>query len=208
MRYKQDLAEFISIADGARLIQERAGLSEDESREDIVLAVRERALESQWWCTSRGERSRRFRGDLPHGFLDNLTPDLIDWECSIARRRGVGAQFKVEIEVSRVGVCHLWPDLSETPASQETSEALATSNALNTQPQSETAKLRKRLRKWIEKFAVTEEAKGLVKADFLQLAREKVNKRITDNLFKETWRVAEIPAVFREAGPPLKRRPE
>ena len=107
MRYKQDLAEFIPIADGARLIQERSGLSEDESREDIVFAVRDRALEDQWWCTSRGERSRCFR--LPHGFLDNLAPDLIDWETSIARRRGVGAQFKAEIEVSRSGVCRLWP---------------------------------------------------------------------------------------------------
>ena len=130
MRYQKDLAEFIPIADGARLIQERSGISEDEAREDIVLAVRERALESQWWCTSRGERSGRFR--LPHGFLDNLAPDLIDWESSIARRRGLGAQFTVEIEVSRDGVCHLWPDLSEIPASQETNEALATSNALHT----------------------------------------------------------------------------
>ena len=107
MRYKKDRAEFISIADGARLIQERAGLSEDEAREDIVFAVRDRALEDQWWCTSRGERSRRFR--LPHGFLDNLAPDLIDWETSIARRRGAGTQFKVEIEVSRADVCRLWP---------------------------------------------------------------------------------------------------
>ncbi len=126
MPYKKDLAEFISIADGARLIKERAGLPEDESREDIVLAVRERTLAEQWWCTSRGERSRRFRGDLPHGFLDNLTPDLIDWERSIARRRGVGAQFKVEIEVSRAGICHLWPDLLETPPGQGNSRQIAT----------------------------------------------------------------------------------
>ena len=107
MRYKQDLAEFIPIADGARLIQGRAGLSEDESREDIVLAVRERALDSRWYCTSRGERRERFTGDLPHGFVDSLTPDLIDWERSIARRRGLGAQFTVEIEVSRTDVCRL-----------------------------------------------------------------------------------------------------
>ena len=109
MRYKQDLAEFITIADGTRLIQERAGLSEDESREDIVLAVRERALERRWYCTSRGERRERFTGDLPHGFVDSLTPDLIDWENSIARRRGVGHQFEAEIEVSRAGVYRLWP---------------------------------------------------------------------------------------------------
>ena len=107
MRYKQDLAEFIPIADGARLIQERSGLSEDEAREDIVAALRDDALESRWYCTSRGERSERFRGDLPHGFVDSLTPDLVDWERSIARRRGVGHQFAVEIEVSRADVCRL-----------------------------------------------------------------------------------------------------
>ena len=202
MRYQQDLAEFIPIADGARLIQERAGLSEDEAREDIVFAVRDRALESQWWCTSRGERSRRFRGDLPHGFLDNLAPDLIDWKRSIARRRGVGAQFKVEIEVSRVGVCHLWPDLSETPASQETSEALATSNAPHPRSQSETAKLRKRVTKWIEEFAVTDEAKPLVKADFFQLAQNRVKSciPISHHMFREAWSAAEIPGAFKKAG--------
>lgn len=109
MRYKQDLAEFIPIADGARLIQERSGLSEDEAREDIVaaLSVRDRDLEARWWHRYRGERSECYARDLPHGFLDNLTPDLFDWERSIARRRGLGAQFTVEIEVSRAGVCRL-----------------------------------------------------------------------------------------------------
>ncbi len=94
------------------------------------------------------------------------------------------------------------------PQNRPQSEALATSNALHTRPQSETAKLRTRLRKWIEEFAVTEEATGLVKTDFLQRAREKVDPRITDNMFKETWRAADIPAVFRNAGVRLKHTPE
>ena len=116
MRYKHDLAEFIPIADGARLIQERAGLSEDEAREDIVFAVRDSRtvpdghnLQVRWWRTYRGERSECYASDLPHGFKASLTPDLIDWESSIARRQGLGAQFKVEIEVSRADVCRLWP---------------------------------------------------------------------------------------------------
>ena len=110
MRYKKDLAEFISIADGARLIQERAGLPEDEAREDIVFAVRDRALESLWWRIVRGERSWCDVGLLPHGFLDSLTPDLIDWEHSIARRGSTLVPFTAEIEVSRAGVCRLWPE--------------------------------------------------------------------------------------------------
>ena len=107
MRYKQDLAEFIPIADGARLIQERSGLSEDEAREDIVAAVRDRVLESRWWPIVRGERIWRDVGLLPHGFVDSLTPDLIDWENSIARGGSKLVPFTVEIEVSRTDVCRL-----------------------------------------------------------------------------------------------------
>ena len=94
------------------------------------------------------------------------------------------------------------------PQNRPQSEAVATSNALHTRPQSETAKLRKQLREWIEEFAATKEATGCVKADFLQRAREEVDTRITENMFKEVWRAAEVPAVFRNAGARLKHTPE
>lgn len=108
VRYKQDLAEFLPIADGARLIQERAGLTEDEAREDIVAAIRDRVLAVRWFRVIQGERRECYRSDLPHGFLDNLTPSDIDWETSIARRRSIYSPFTVEIEVSRDDLERLW----------------------------------------------------------------------------------------------------
>ena len=93
MRYKQDLAEFFPIAAGARLIQERASISEDEAREDIVAFVRDHASEVRWFRVIRGERRQCYRSDLPFGFLDSLTANHIDWETSIAQRRSVNAPF-------------------------------------------------------------------------------------------------------------------
>ena len=94
------------------------------------------------------------------------------------------------------------------PQNRPQSEALATSNALPTRTQSETAKLRKRLTKWIEEFAVTDEAKGLVKADFFELALKGVDPRIPYYMFREAWSAAEIPEDFTKPGVRLKRTPE
>ena len=113
MRYKQDLAEFISLAAGARLIEERAALSEDEAREDIVSAIRDGALKTRWWRVSRGERSQCSASNLPHGFLNNLTPNNIDWGTSIARHRSIYVPFTVEIEVKRDDLSQLYPLLDD-----------------------------------------------------------------------------------------------
>ena len=122
MRYKQDLAEFLPIADGARLIQERAGITEDEAREDILAAVQDDEVAIRWFSVTRGERRRGYASDLPHGFLDNLTVNNIDWETSIACRRRVGDAFAAEIEVKRDDLFSLYPlldndgDREEEPA--------------------------------------------------------------------------------------------
>ena len=113
VRYKQDLAEFLPIADGARLIQERAGITEDEAREDIVLVLREGAAYFQFWRLGRNGRSWCQPGHLPHGFLNNLTAKDIDWETSIACRRRVGEHFEVEIEVKRDDLSFLYPLLDD-----------------------------------------------------------------------------------------------
>lgn len=94
------------------------------------------------------------------------------------------------------------------PQNLPQSEAGLASNTLHTQSQSETAKLRKRLTKWIEEFAATDEAKGLVKAEFFQRARGEVDLRIPYWMFREAWSAAEIPAAFKKAGPRLKRTSE
>ena len=97
---------------------------------------------------------------------------------------------------------------SPAPVSKAGAEDRApASNALHTRPQSETAKFRKRLREWIEEFVVTEEAQGLVKTEILQRARLKFKFPITENMFREVWRAAEIPAGFRNPGVRLKRTP-
>ena len=94
------------------------------------------------------------------------------------------------------------------PQNRPKNEAGLASNTLHTQSQSETAKLRKRLTKWIEEFAATDEAKGLVKAEFFQRARGEVDLRIPYWMFREAWSAAEIPAAFKKAGPRLKRTSE
>ena len=113
MRYKQDLAEFLPIADGARLIQERAGITEDKAREDIVAFVRDHASKVRWFRVNRSERHQCYRSDLPHGFLDSLTPNHIDWGTSIARRRSVYSPFTVEIEVKRDALSQLYSLLDD-----------------------------------------------------------------------------------------------
>jgi hypothetical protein len=119
MRYKQDLAEFISLVAGAKVIKERAGILEHEAREDIVAALRDEDLEVRWWRVIRGERRRCYADDLHSGFLDNLTTDNINWETSIARRVSVYFRFEFEIEVSRSSLDRLWPEANAAPRISE-----------------------------------------------------------------------------------------
>ena len=134
-------------------------------------------------------------------------PNLeIDWlKGTAAVRQSYRGVVEYPVVVSRRDLDH---ELANFTASQETSEALATSNALHLRSQSETAKLRKRLTKWIEEFAVTDEAKGLVKADFFELALKGVDPRIPYYMFREAWSAAEIPEDFTKPGVRLKRTPE
>ena len=107
MRYKQDLAKFLLIADAARLIQERAGISEDEAREDIVRAVQDYSVRVLLSDVRKDGRHLR-KGSDDH-IVRELSPERIDWETSIAERRSLYASFTVEIEVSRSSLDWLWP---------------------------------------------------------------------------------------------------
>ena len=136
MRYKQDLAEFIPIADGARLVQERSGISEDEARADIVFAVRDDALKVRCWQTVRGERSWYCPDNRLYKFLTNLTPDRIDWENSTAQGGKLSFYLRAEIEVFRAGVCLLWPAAPERTSPTPNSKDRKTRRS---EPQTDTA---------------------------------------------------------------------
>lgn len=82
------------------------------------------------------------------------------------------------------------------------------SNAPHPRSQSETAKLRKRVTKWIEEFAATDEAKGRVKAYFFQRVHSAVGQSVPYYMFREAWTAAEIHEGFKKAGARPKRIPE
>ena len=65
------------------------------------------------------------------------------------------------------------------------------------------AGLRRGVQKWIEKTASEEDPERFTKGDFLACAREHFAENVTENLFNEAWRGADIPAGFKKQG----RRP-
>ncbi len=73
------------------------------------------------------------------------------------------------------------------------------------QSHTETAQLRGKLQRWLEEETAKPEAQSLVKEDFLKRAREKVDKHITENLFHEVWRIANLAERFRKKGRRLGR---
>ena len=119
MRYKQDLAKFLSIADGARLIQERAGITEDEAREDIVLAVQDYAVRCLLWDVSKGARRHLDFEHIKRELLRSLASDQVDWGQSVVRHRHSFSHRLVEIEVSRSDLDHSWPEADAVPRINE-----------------------------------------------------------------------------------------
>ena len=113
MRYKQDLAEFLPIADAARLIQERAGISEDEAREDIVHVLQDYAVRFLLYDVRKD--GRHLRKDVHGDVIRQLRPERIDWSRSLVRGGSVYVPYTVEIEVSRSDLCRRWPDSREVP---------------------------------------------------------------------------------------------
>ena len=61
------------------------------------------------------------------------------------------------------------------------------------------AKLRVDLRRWLEEKAA-EQSSTWCKKDYLTAARKEVDAEVTDNLFKEVWRSAKLPAALRKPG--------
>ena len=66
-------------------------------------------------------------------------------------------------------------------------------------------RLRSTLQRWLEQTAAKPEAQAFVKEDFLKRAREEINVSITDNLFRDVWKLASIPENFHNPGRPPGR---
>ena len=130
---------------------------------------------------------------------------VVDDTISIGRTTYEGVTMR------RSDLLRLWP--ASTPAEiridkEAFDHVLAAAvgpEAPTVKTQVEAAKLRGELKTWIEESTRVKGAGRLIKADFLQRAREEVDPRITKHLFNEVWRTAEIPADFRKAGAPPKR---
>jgi len=77
-------------------------------------------------------------------------------------------------------------------------ETMPTSPVLS---QSEKAKLRGRLRDFLQRGTRTDPPQARTKAEWLDAARQRFGAdAVTDNLFKEVWRDADLPAVWRAPG--------
>jgi hypothetical protein len=60
--------------------------------------------------------------------------------------------------------------------------------------------VRKELKNWIEKKTKDESNHNLNKSDFFNLAMNELTSNFTQNLFNETWRIAETPVHFKKPG--------
>lgn len=66
--------------------------------------------------------------------------------------------------------------------------------------QSEKAKVRRRVKQFLEEQAVIVPPHASTKAGWRQLARERFGQAMTDNLFDEAWQEAALPAIWRAPG--------
>jgi len=66
--------------------------------------------------------------------------------------------------------------------------------------QSEKAKLRRRVREFLESEANIDPPRAQTKADWRRLVRQECGDRVTDYLFETVWRQAEVPAGWRAPG--------
>jgi len=112
VRYKQDLAKYLPVADAARLIVDRAIIPEGDARVDLVCALQDYAVRCLLYDVRKdGLHSRDDHFGDVHRQLD---PERIDWDLSQMRGGSVYVSFNVKIEVSREDLCRLWPNKSIT----------------------------------------------------------------------------------------------
>jgi hypothetical protein len=61
------------------------------------------------------------------------------------------------------------------------------------------ARLRSALRRWLQREARAR-GRSWYKRQYCEAARKKYGDRVTDNLFNEVWRLADLPGALREPG--------
>ena len=119
MRYKRDLAKSLIISDAARLIQERAGITEDEARVDAVHAIQSHDLRVFLWDVSKGTRRRLDFEHIKSDLLRGLASDHIDWGQSVVQHRHSFYHYLIEIEVLRSDLDRLWAEADAVPKINE-----------------------------------------------------------------------------------------
>ena len=171
MRYKQNLAEYIAIADAARVIQERTGISEDEAKEDIVSALQDYAVQFRLWNVRND--GRHLRSDDYGHVIRQLSPEQIDWNRSLARGGSFDIPYTIEIEVFRDDFENLWPDslVSEKPDTANNRVVTVRSENL--------------CREWLEGLMADDSAPDRPKRDYHSEAKEKFG--VGAKAFQRAW---------------------
>lgn len=110
MRFRENLADFILIDHAARLVRESDGCSEEEAREDVVLAIQAfKVLSRGRDVRAPGRKYLYSDGGLYDSLVQSLSPHSIDWDCSVVSFRYGGGTAMYELEVARRELETLWP---------------------------------------------------------------------------------------------------
>ena len=92
---------------------------------------------------------------------------------------------------------------AETPVAVPEGADVGSMAAHDSRSHADAAYLRRRLKQWLEDTAKTEDPEKYTKDNFRADAREKLDKNISESMFREVWREAKVPKGFKQKG----RRP-
>ena len=103
MRFKETLSDYVLLNPAARMLQERANMSEEEAREDVVFAIQEFKLHGRARNVQASEPRYKYSGDWVYdAVVRGMGAGLIDWDRSLVKcRHGDSIPSYYEFEVKR-----------------------------------------------------------------------------------------------------------
>lgn len=111
LRYKENLADYITIEHAVQLVQERAGISEEEAKEDIILALQDYKLRGRIRNVGAERPRYLYSSEMAYSrVVEGLAVGRVDWEQSVvAYRHERNTPSLYEFEISRRELGALWP---------------------------------------------------------------------------------------------------
>lgn len=113
LRYKENLADYITIEQAALLVQERAGISGEEAKEDIILALQDYKLRGRIRNANAERPKHLYSDDMTYSrVVGGLAVGRVRWEHSVViyqHERDIPSFY--EFDVSRREFDALWPAL-------------------------------------------------------------------------------------------------